>query len=232
MKCVLIIGGSCDIGIELSKYFLSKNYNVVVGYHNDSNKYLDNIDYIKCDVTDPENIDYVINNIKDRYGNIDIIINLSCLCMDNSFLNKTKEEIMKVLEVNLVGTFLVNQIYSRYIDNGLIINMGSTDGIDTYNLYNIDYSLSKNGIIYLSKMISEYTKNRVLCLCPNWVDTSSTRGMNSEYLSCELVRIGQDRLISLDELVMAFDKIINSDFNSGECYRIDIKGSNLWIEKI
>ena len=232
MKCVLIIGGSCDIGIKLSEYFLSKKYNVVVGYHNDSNKYLDNVSYIKCDVTKPDNIDSVIKNVINDYGNIDIIINLSCLCMDNSFLNKTKEELMKVLEVNLVGTFLVNQIYSRYINNGLIINMGSTDGIDTYNEYNMDYALSKNSIIYLSKMVSEYTENRVLCICPNWIDTSSTRSMNNEFLVQELFRIGQERLITKDEFILAFDQIINNEFNSGESYRIDIKGSKLWIEKI
>lgn len=232
MKCVLIIGGSCDIGIELCKYFLDKKYMVVVGYHNDSNRYVDGVNYIKCDVTNPNNIDYVIRDTKSKYGNIDMLINLSCVCMDNSFLNKTKEEFMKVLEVNLVGTFLVNQIYSRYINDGLIINMGSTDGIDTYNLYNIDYSVSKNGIMYMSKIISDFTKNRVLCICPNWVDTSSTRGMNEVFLKQELDRIGQERLIKINELVLAFDKIINSNFNSGESYRIDIKGSKLWIEKI
>ena len=232
MKNVLIIGGACDIGIKLSEYFLANKYNVIVGYHNDSNKYVDNVDYVKCDVTDPDNIDYVVRDILDRYGNIDIVINLSCICMDNSFLNKTKEEMMKVLEVNLVGTFLINQIYSRYINNGLIINMGSTDGIDTYNEYNMDYSLSKNGIIYLSKMISEYTNNKILCICPNWIDTNSTKSMNGEFLTQELLRIGQERLITLDEIVIGFDQILNSEFNSGECYRIDIKGSNLWIEKI
>lgn len=232
MKCVLIIGGSNDIGFMLTKYFNRLKYNVVVGYHRDSNKYFDYVDYVKCDVTNPSNIDKVIKGTKDKYGNIDIVINLSCVCMDNSFLNKTKNEFMKVLEVNLVGTFLVNQIYSRYIDNGLIINIGSTDGIDTYNEYNIDYSLSKNGIIYLSKIVSEFTKNKVLCICPNWVDTKSTREVNKDFLCSELIRIGQDKLISISELEIAFDKIINSKFNSGDSYRIDIKGSNLWIEKI
>lgn len=232
MKCVLIVGGSCDIGLMLSKYFKNLGYNVVIGYNNDSNRYIDDIEYVKCDITNPDNIDSVINGIKDKYGNIDVVVNLSCVCMDNSFLNKTKDEFMRVLEVNLVGTFSLNQIYSRYIDNGLIINMGSTDGIDTYNEYNIDYSVSKNGIIFLSKIIAGYTSNRVLCLCPNWVDTKSTRSMNKEFLDSELKRIHQDRLISLSELESAFDKLINSEFNSGDSYRIDIKGSKLWIEKI
>ena len=139
---------------------------------------------------------------------------------------------MKVLEINLVGTFMCNQIYSKYIDNGLIINMSCTDGIDTYSKYSIDYSASKAGVISISKSISLCTNNKVLCICPNWVETSSTMGMNHEYLWGELERIGQKRLIKLDEFVLGFDKIINSDYNSGDIFRIDIKGDNLWVEKM
>ncbi len=232
MKCVLIVGGSNDIGFMLTKYFKNLGYSVVIGYHNDSYKYIDDVDYIKCDVTDSNSIDNIIKSTLDKYGNIDIVINLSCLCMDNSFLNKTKEEFSRVLEVNLVGTFLVNQIYSRYIDNGLIINMGSTDGIDTYNEYNMDYAVSKNGIIFLSKMISGYTNNKVICICPNWIDTKSTRDMSKDYLESELKRINQDRLISICELESAFNEIINSEHNSGDSFRIDIRGSKLWIIKM
>ena len=232
MKCVLIVGGSCDIGLVLSKYFKKLGYNVVVGYNNDSNRYIDDVEYVKCDITNPDNIDSVINDIKNKYGNIDTLINLSSVCMDNSFLNKTKDEFMRVLEVNLVGTFLLNQIYSRYIDNGLIINMASTDGIDTYSEYSMGYSASKAGIINMSKSISLCTKNKVLCIAPNWISSSSTLNMNKQYLQDELDRIKQSRLITLDELVYSFDKIINSEFNSGDIFRIDVKEDRLWVEKI
>lgn len=232
MKCVLIIGGNCDIGIALTNYFLNNNYNVVVGYHNNDVKNNKNVEYIKCDVTNSNDIENIIKKTKNTYGNIDIIINLACLCMDNNFLEKTKEEFMKVLEVNLVGTFLCNQIYSKYIDNGLIINMSSTDGIDTYSKYSIDYSASKAGIISISKSISICTNNKVLCICPNWIDTSSTRSMDKDYLDSELIRIGQSRLIKIDEFISGFDKIINDKFNSGDTYRIDIKGDKLWVEKM
>ena len=139
---------------------------------------------------------------------------------------------MRVLEVNLVGTFLCSQIYSRYIDDGMIINIASTDGIDTCSQYSIDYSSSKAGIINMSKSISLATNNRVLCICPNWIDSNSTRSMNLEYLESELVRIGQSRLITMEEFIYGFDKIINSKFNSGDIFRIDIKGDKLWVEKI
>ena len=232
MKNVLIIGGNCDIGKYLTNYFLNNNYNVFVGYHDKIDECNNKVKYIKCDVTDIDSIDNIINTIINEYGNIDIMINLSCICMDNSFLNKTKDELMKELEVNLVGSFLCNQIYSRYIDNGMIINMGSTDGIDTYSEYSIGYSISKAGIINMTKGISLSTKNKILCICPNWIDTSSTRSMYKEFLDSELVRIGQDRLITLDEFIDGFDKIINSEFNSGDIFRIDVKEDKLWVERM
>ena len=232
MNSVLIIGGNCDIGKALVSYYLNNNYNVIVGYHRDSNRHDSRVKYIKCDVTKEEEIENIIKLGIELFGNIDIIINLACTYMDNSFLNKTYDEFMRVLEVNLVGTFLCSQIYSRYIDNGLIINMASTDGIDTYSEYSIDYSASKAGVINMSKSISLGTNNRVLCIAPNWVETSSTLNMAEDYLRDELIRIEQSRLITVEEFISAFDKIVNSNFNSGDVYRIDIKGDRLWVEKV
>lgn len=232
MKTVLIIGGMCDIGKYLVNYYIDKNYNVVVGYNRNKDKYNNLIDYIKCDVRREEDINNIIKYTLDKYKNIDILINLACIYRDNSFLNKTKNEFMDVLEVNLVGTFLCNQIYSRYIDNGIIVNISSTDGIDTGSQYSIDYSASKAGIISISKNISLGTKNKILCICPNWIDTYSTSIMDKSYLDSELKRIGQSRLITKEEFILGYDKILNSKFNSGDIYRIDIKGDKLWVEKM
>ena len=232
MKNVLIIGGNSDIGIALVKYYLDKNFNVVVGYHNNVDILDDKVKYIKCDVTDIDSIDSMVRFMLDTYGNIDIMINLACICMDNDFLDKSKDEFMKVLEVNLVGAFLCNQTYCKYVDNGIIVNMGSTDGIDTYSRYSIDYSVSKAGIINISKSISMCTNNKIVCICPNWIDTSSTRLMSNSYLESELVRIGQSRLITIDEFIYGYDKVINGNFNSGDIFRIDIKGDKLWLEKM
>jgi hypothetical protein len=56
--------------------------------------------------------------------------------------------------------------------------------------------------------------------------------MNKEYLDSELKRIKQDRLITIEEIINSFDKILNSNFSSGDIFRIDVKGDNLWVEKI
>lgn len=222
----LITGANCDIGISLSKALLDLGYNLYLGCNKTSDnidklmsKY-NNITKIHLDVTNEEEIIETSNKI----DNIDLLINLSAICMDNNYLDKTKEEFMKVLEVNLVGIFLVIKHLSKKMNNnGLIINMSSTDGIDTYNELSIDYSASKAGIISLTKTFSLIFDNiKVISVAPNWVNTSSVREMNEEYLKEELKRIKQPRLIEIEELTEKIIKLINSnELISGEVYRIE-----------
>ena len=227
---VLILGGSSDIGECLGKYLLSMGYNVIIGYNKHASN-VNNIEFVKCNICNEDEIDRTIKYVIDKYGKIDILICMGAISRDNEFLSKTKEEFMEVLEVNLVGTFLCNKIYSKYINDGMIINISSTDGIDTYSAYSIDYSASKAGIINMTKSISLATNNKVLCICPNWCDSNSTREMDNNYLENELKRIGQSRLITLDELNECIYKIINDENVSGDIFRIDIKDDRVWIEK-
>ena len=227
---VLIIGGSSDTGISLAKYLYEKGYKVIVTYHRNPQK-LANIEFIKCNIENEKEIINTIEYVINKYNYIDILINMASISMDNYYQDKTKEEFMKVLKVNLVGTFLVNKIYNKYISNGMIINIASTDGIDTGSIYNIDYSASKAGIITMTKIIASDSTNKVICICPNWLDSDTTRNMDKNYLKSELKRIGQTRLITLDEFNESIYKIINDSENK-TIYRIDIKGDKLWIEKV
>lgn len=233
---VLIIGGSTDIGINLTKKLVNNGDNVISSY----NKHIvdiPSVDSYKCDVRREEDIDKLINIANKRFNNDYILINMAAISQDNSILNKTKSEFMNVLEVNLVGMFLCNQIYSRYNSNGQIINISSTDGIDTYSEYNIDYAISKNGIIKMSEIMGRYTNNKIICICPNWIDSDSTKSMNQEYLNSELKRIGQSRLIGVDEFTTSMIDIIKDGYfnridNDTEIIRIDIKDDRLWIERM
>ncbi len=228
---VLIIGGSTDIGINLAKYLTKFNYNVIVTYNNHM---IDdtNIKSIKCDITLESDIEKTISYVISNYGKIDILINMAAISNDGDYQLLTKEDFMKVLEVNLVGFFLVNKIYSKYVSDGIVINVSSTDGIDTYSAYSMFYSASKAGLINLTKSMSLALANKVLCIAPNWIDSDTTRGMNQDYLENELKRIGQDRLITIDEFCDGIYKLINGDSDTGSVFRMDIKDDKLWIEKI
>ena len=86
-------------------------------------------------------------------------------------------------------------------------------------------------VCYMSRSMAIGTNNKVLCICPNWIDSDSTRSMDKDYLDSELKRIKQSRLITIDEFNQSILKIIN-DYQSGDVIRIDIKGDKLWIGKV
>ena len=231
MKKVLIIGGSSDIGTSLAKMLADSGFTVIVTYY-EHQVDIDGVEAIQCNVCSEEQIEVVFKYVTQKYGKIDILINMAAISLDNDFLNKTKEEFMNVLEVNLVGSFLTSKVYSKYVSDGMIINVASTDGIDTFSEYNLDYAASKAGLITLTRNLALCTKNSVIGIAPNWIDSETTREMDKNYLNSELARIGQSRLITIDELVQAIYKIINQNVLSGTIFRIDIRGEELWIEEI
>ena len=223
---VLIIGGSSDVGISLAKYLTNMGNEVTITYHNHKCE-IDNIKSVHLDIRNEMDIQELMKKL----GHIDLLINMAAISRDNLFLDLTKEDFKSVLDVNLIATFSTSQIFCKYNPSGIILNIASTDGIDTYSKYSMLYSVSKAGIINLSKCMALSTENKVLCLCPNWLDSESTRNMDKEYLESELKRINQGRLITLDEFNECVNKVIN-EYKSGDVVRIDTRGEELWITKV
>ena len=128
---------------------------------------------------------------------------------------------MQVLEVNVVGTFLMTKYLIENIED-FVINMSSTDGIDTYSIYNLDYAISKSAIIQLTKSMSLIFSNiKTIAIAPNWVETESTLEIDKTYLENELKRIGQEKLISIDTVSnKIIDIIKNNNIKSGEVIKI------------
>ena len=132
---------------------------------------------------------------------------------------------MKVLEVNLVGTFLMCK---EAIKSGVkdIINISSTDSIDTYNSLNIDYSSSKAGVNIVTKTIANvYPDVRIFAVLPNFINTESIMEMSEEYLNCELKRIGQEKLLDKEEVASnIYELYKDENIKSGSLVRIDYEG--------
>lgn len=234
MNC-LITGASIGIGNRLALKMASMNYNLLLTYNSNLelckklqediiNNYNVKCIIKKCDLRNDLDIKNVINSFKEKLGKIDVLVNNASISHDNLIDDKTRDEFMDVLNVNLVGTFMMSKYAKNYINKGgIIINMSSTDGIDTYSLYNIDYSVSKAGIIYLTKCLSLILNDiRVISIAPNWVDTESTREMSKDYLQSELARIGQKKLIKVSTVVDNIIHIImDKNIDTGSVIRIE-----------
>ena len=207
MKTVLITGGSQGLGESIAREFLKNNFNVLVAYNTGYERALKlekelNVEIVKLDITNEEDVKNVFSNYK-----IDVLINNASVSMDCEIEYKTKEEFMRVLEVNLVGTFMM----CKYgIINGVkdIINISSTDSIDTYSTLNIDYSASKAGLNIVTKTLAlNYSDIRIVGVLPNWINTESVLGMNKDYLISELNRIGQSELLKKEDVAQRIYEI-------------------------
>ena len=225
-KRALVTGCAKGIGREIALELARDGYDIIGTYNTSINEISilkNKVEAIgvnfysyKVDLLDEDDINGFCDGIKNKFDSIDVLVNNAALSLDNAFKDKTTDEFRNILQVNLIAPFLLIQRLSDIMDSGIIINISSTDGINTYTRLNMDYSASKAGLINLTKSLSLELENiRVYCICPNWVDTESIRKMNKEYLKEEMTRIGQKKLIESKEVAYKVIKLIESDLESG-----------------
>lgn len=228
-KNVLITGGAKGIGAACAMEFARNGYDVIITYLTSEHKAFNlkkkieklfgvNVYLFKVDITKEKDIINMINNITKDFKSIDVLINNAAYAMDNNYLDKTKEEFMRVLEVNVVGTFLVTKHLVKYMNNGTVINISSTDATSTYNELSMDYCASKAGVNSLTQTFSmAIPNNRFISIMLPWVNTEAIKDMFPEYLESELKRTNQKRLLEPDEVAKEIYILLNcSDIESGE----------------
>lgn len=230
-KIMLVTGAYRGIGKEIVNYFANLGVNIIMTYHNKVNEtkelaslicdqYHVNVDCYYLDLANEKSVQELSNIVKDKYGKIDYLVNNAALSLDSYLYDKTKEEFMSVLEVNVVGTFLMMKYFDKIVE-GFIFNMSSTDGIDTGSIYSIDYNASKSAINTITKTFSLESNNKIISICPNWVDVISTREIDKNYLDSELKRIKQEKLIDVKVIPKVIDDCIKKNTPSGSIIRIE-----------
>lgn len=225
-KVAIITGCAKGIGREIALELARDGYNIVGTYLTSKNE-IENLkrridligvkfEYYKLDLSEETEIQKFCNIIKSKYKFIDVLVNNAASASDAPFLEKTSKEFLNVLKINLLAPFLIIQNLYNIILGGTIINISSTDGINTYGKLNIDYSASKAGLINLTKSLSlELENTKVYAICPNWVNTESIREMSPEYLKEEMDRIGQRNLIDPKAVAKKVIQLIETDTSSG-----------------
>lgn len=221
---VLVTGGARGLGLAISLYYLKMGHSVVVNYNNSSDlalklksEYGDRVSIIKADVSNEDDV----KRMFDALGKLDVVVNNAGIAKDSDPMEKSAEEFLEVIKVNLLGTFLVSKYAVNHVDKGCIVNISSTNALDTYYPESMDYDASKAGVISLTHNFSLYLKDRdirVNVVCPDWIDTDMNLEMDEEYKKSlgvflkpeEVAKVVYD--VSIDESVN--DAVIRVGDNS------------------
>lgn len=184
---VLVTGGARGLGLAISLYYLKMGHSVVVNYNNSSEmalklkrEYGDRVSIVKADVSNEDDV----KRMFDSLGKLDVVVNNAGIAKDSDPMEKSAEEFLEVIKVNLLGTFLVSKYAVNHVDKGCIVNISSTNALDTYYPESMDYDASKAGVISLTHNFSLYLKDRdirVNVVCPDWIDTDMNLEMDEEY---------------------------------------------------
>ena len=238
-KVVLITGGARGLGRTITETLANNDYIVVVNYNSSKSRAIEfekelekqkcEYMFIKADVSNEQQVKNMITQIINKYGRIDILINNSAITNDSLFQDKTSESFLKVLNTNLVGAFNVSKLVGNIMYQnkyGKIINISSTNGINTYFPMCLEYDASKAGLISLTHNLAiqfaPYVN--VNAVAPGFIATESeVDGMDEEILRQEsekslLKRAGSEQDVANLVKFLASDE---SSYINNEVIRID-----------
>lgn len=229
-KVVLVTGGAQGIGKAIVLELAKNHYDVVINYLT-SNKaaalleeeikknYDVRVMTIQADVSKEEEVDAMISLIEKKWGGIDILVNNAAVDLSNLFHLKTADEFRKTLDVNVVGAFNCSKrVYRHMLDQeyGRIINISSTNGINTYYPMCIDYDASKAALISLTHNLAfEYGPYiNVNAIAPGFIGTDNELdGYDEEFLKEEQEKIMVNRYGKPEEVAYLVKFLISDEAN-------------------
>lgn len=210
-KLALVTGAARGIGLATTHLFIEQGWRVaMIDRDGDelraASRDIANAKAFEYDVSIPEQVDLMIDDVLTEFGRIDAVVNNAGVA---DFLPIGETDFSawrRIMETNLDGVFLVSQaaIPALKQTRGAIVNIGSISGLRASTL-RVAYGTSKAAVIHLTKQQAIELGDfgvRSNCVCPGPVKTRLAMAVHSPeiisaYLDAmPLGRYGSEREIA------------------------------------
>ncbi len=146
---------------------------------------------LACDVTDPEDVNQVVEEIEESFGPIDVLVNNSGATWGAPTVEMPLDKFDLVVGVNVRGTFLMSQAVGRRMiergEGGRIVNIASIAGLlggHPDYMQTIGYNASKGAVISMTRDLAttwaRYGIN-VNAIAPGWFPTKMSGGLIEQH---------------------------------------------------
>jgi 3-oxoacyl-[acyl-carrier protein] reductase len=184
--------------------------------------------YVPVDVADSNSVRNMVQQVLDKFGTVDILINNAGITRDGFLVKMTEENFDQVIGVNLKGVFNCTKAVASVMiakGRGKVINTSSVVGIYG-NMGQTNYAATKAGVIGMTKTWSRELGAggiNVNAVAPGFIETDMTSTVPEKVLQAvrqktPLGRLGQARDIANAYLFLAS---ADADFINGVVLSVD-----------
>lgn len=183
---------------------------------------------LALDVTQPEQVDAVLKQIAEQYGDVSILVNNAGITKDTLLMRMKDEDWDAVLNTNLKSVFRMSQAVLRPMmkaRQGRIINISSVVG-HMGNAGQTNYAAAKAGMTGFTKSMAMEVGSRgitINCVAPGFIETDMTAELPEEIKAKMLERIAIGRLGQVDEIAatVAFLASPGAAYITGETIHVN-----------
>ena len=191
-KVAIITGAAKGIGFATAKRFAEEGAKVMIADVSleavkSAAAQIPNAEPYVVNVTDRASIQSALDQILERHGKIDILINNAGITQDARLVKMTEAQFDAVIDVNLKGVFNCTQLVVPYMlekGKGAVVNASSVVGIYG-NFGQTNYSATKFGVIGFTKTWARELGAkgvRVNAVCPGFISTEMVKAMPENIL--------------------------------------------------
>lgn len=226
-KVALITGARRGIGKAIAIKFAENGYDLIIDDReeieklHDLKKDLEDKYKIKIlvqlvDISKEEQVNKMLQEIENTYGRVDVLVNNAGIVYDMPLEERTISTFNETINNNLTGTFIMCKKIGEFMlknKSGKIINVSSTNGINTYFPTSIDYDASKAGIISLTNnfALAYAPYINVNAIAPGWVNTDMNKDLPKEFVDEETEKIYLKRFAEPEEIANLVYFLASSD---------------------
>ena len=236
-KVAIVTGAARGIGREIARELLAMGMTVVaVDLKDELLKELpaalgepgEKLDCRVMDVTDSEGFSGLIDEVAEKYGRLDVLVNNAGITRDGLLLRMEDSDWELVLKVNLTSAFIGTRAAARHMIRGRcgsIVNMSSYSGLEG-NRGQANYSASKAGLLGLTKTTAkELAGKNVRCnaVAPGFIRTEMTDVLPQQAKDMALAQIPLKRFGQASDVAgaVAFLASEASAYVTGQVLSVD-----------